>query len=332
VLLLDDRTSGRNDQQLQSIAHGVLSLEKVIREFGRTRRRLEVEKMRGSTYRQGYHDYNIATGGMVVFPRLIPAEHEGIFNDGYIESVAAGLDQLWGRGIERGTSTLFLGPAGSGKSSLALSYAVAAARRGECASVFLFEEWTRLACKRAASLGIDPSPYMESGLLFFEQINPAELSPGEFVQHVRDTVEKRGATIVIVDSLNGLLNAMPEEQYLIMQMRELLAYLNHRGVASIMVLAQAGLIGATMTSPVDLSYLADNVLLLRFFEARGEIRKSLSVVKKRGGIHEQSIRELSFAKGQIEVGKPLTDFRGLLTGTPLYLDDEPVLGGARDAI
>ncbi|MDQ1469146.1 MAG: circadian clock protein KaiC [Bryobacterales bacterium] len=332
VLLLDDRTSGRNDQQLQSIAHGVLSLEKVMREFGRTRRRLEVEKMRGSTYRQGYHDYNIETGGMVVFPRLVPAEHEGTFTDGYIESVSPGLDELWGRGIERGTSTLFLGPAGSGKSSLALSYAVAAARRGEVAAVFLFEEWTRLACKRAASLDIDPSPYVDRGLICFEQINPAELSPGEFVQHVRDTVEKRGATVVVIDSLNGLLNAMPEEQYIAMQMRELLAYLNHRGVASILVLAQAGLVGSNMTSPIDLSYLADNVLLLRYFEMHGEIRKALSVVKKRGGVHERSIRELALGKGKIEVGQSLTDFRGLLTGTPVYLGEEPMLGGARDAV
>jgi circadian clock protein KaiC len=331
VILLDDRTAGRNDQQLQSIAHGCLSLDKLPREFGRTRRRLEIEKMRGCTYREGFHDYNIETGGMAVYPRLVPRDHEGTFTEGYLEGVSPALDALWGRGIERGTSTLFLGPAGSGKSSLALSYAVAAARRGECASVFLFEELPRIACKRAASLNIDPSPYIESGRLHFRQINPAELSPGEFVQRVRDTVEKEGATVVIVDSLNGFLNAMPEEQYLAMQMRELLSCLNHRGVVTILVMAQAGLVGSHLASPVDLSYLADNVLLLRYFETGGEIRKALSVVKKRGGFHEQTIRELSFREGAIEVGPPLKAFRGVLTGAPYFVGGDATPGQAHDA-
>jgi circadian clock protein KaiC len=332
VILLDDNAGMEDGRQLHSIAHGVLSLSRIPREFGRTRRRLEVQKMRGSTYREGFHDYKIETGGIVVYPRLVTEEGTGIadidtrFPDGYVGSVSPALDELWGHGIERGTSTLFLGPAGCGKSSLALSYAVAAARRGESASVFLFEEWTRIACRRAANLNIDPCPFLESGLLYFEQINPAELSPGEFVQHVRESVVKRNASIVVIDSLNGFLNAMPGEQYLAMQLRELLAWLNHRGVATILVLAQAGLVGDNIISPIDLSYLADNVLLLRFFETDGEIRKAVSVVKKRGGFHEQTIRELSLRKGEIEVGQPLKEFRGVLTGTPVYIGSEPMLG------
>ncbi len=330
VLLLDDRTSGQNDLQLQSISHGVLLLEKVPREFGKTRRRIQVEKMRGSTYREGYHDYLIKTGGVVVYPRLVPGEHRGHCVEGYVKSDVPELDAIWGEGIDRGTSTLLIGPAGSGKSSIAMCYAVAAARRGEAAAVFLFEEWRRIACKRAAALGIDPTPFIENGLIHLQQIDPAELSPGEFVHHVREAVEKNGAKIVVIDSLNGFLNAMPGEQHLPMQMHELLAFLNQRGIATFLLLAQAGLVGSNMTSPVDLSYLADNVLLLRFFEGSGRVHKALSVVKKRGGEHEQTIRELRFRAGRIEVGEPLEQFRGVLTGVPRYVGSAPALAGEKD--
>ncbi len=330
VLLLDDRTSGPNDLQLQSISHGVLVLEKVAREFGKTRRRIQVEKMRGSTYREGYHDYHIATGGVVVYPRLVLGEHREHFVEGYVTSEIAELDAIWGEGIDRGTSTLLIGPAGSGKSSIAMSYAFAAARRGETAAVFLFEEWRRIAIKRAAALGMDPAPFIENGLIRLEQVDPAELSPGEFVQHVRDAVEKNGAKVVIIDSLNGFLNAMPGEQHLPMQMHELLAFLNQRGVATFLVLAQAGLVGSNMTSPVDLSYLADNVLLLRYFEGKGRVHKALSVVKKRGGEHETTIRELNLGVGGIQVGPPLEQFRGVLSGIPKYLGSEPALSGVKD--
>jgi len=327
VLLLDDRTSDAEDLQLQSIAHGVVYLEKVPREYGKTRRRVQVAKLRGSTYREGYHDYSIETGGVKVYPRLIAHEHHVPVSDGTVSSGLSELDALWGGGLDRGTSTLLLGPAGSGKSSLAMSYAISAVRRGEFASIFLFEEWVHLACKRAAALNMDPCPYLEQGMLHIQQIDPAELSPGEFIQQVRESVEIRGAKVIVIDSLNGYLNAMPGEQHLAIQMHELLAYLNQRGVITILVLAQAGLMGSAMTSPVDLSYLADNVMLFRYFEAGGRVRKAMSIVKKRSGEHEDTIRELQFKDGRIVVGQALSSFRGVLTGVPTYVGSEQQLGG-----
>jgi circadian clock protein KaiC len=211
-----------------------------------------------------------------------------------------------------------------------MTYAVAAARRGEYASVFLFEEWMRTACRRAAGLGADPKPFVKSGMIHLEQVDPAELAPGEFIQHVRDTVELHNAKVVVIDSLNGFLNAMPGEQHLSLLMHELLSYLNQRGVATILVLAQTGLVGPNMVSPVDLSYLADNVLLFRLFESEGQIRKALSVLKKRSGEHEETIRELRLRSGEIFVGPPLSEFRGLLTGIPIYVGTESMLSGATD--
>jgi circadian clock protein KaiC len=325
VLLLDDHTATERDLQLQSIAHGVLILEKVPRDYGRTRRRLQIAKMRGSVYREGFHDYTIVTGGVEVYPRLVASEHKEDTPQGVSPSGLRELDQLWGGGIERGTSTLLLGPAGSGKSSIALSYAIAAARAGDFVSMFLFEELTQMACKRGAGLNLDPRPWMEAGRLHMEQIDPAELSPGEFIQHVRDTVELQGAKVVIIDSLNGFMNAMPDEAHLPLQMHELLGFLNHRGVLTILVLSQAGLMGANMTTPVDLSYLADNVMLFRYFEAMGRVRKAVSVVKRRSGPHEDTIRELTMANGCITIGDALTGFRGVLTGVPSYVGSERAL-------
>jgi circadian clock protein KaiC len=330
VLLLDDRTSGQQDLQLQSIAHGVVLLQVVPRDFGKTRRRIHVAKMRGTVYREGFHDYSIRTGGVVVYPRLVAGEHREKSEQGIVQSGIKALDALWCDGLDRGTSTLFIGPAGSGKSTIAMAYAVAAASRGEYSAIFLFEELVRTACKRASKLEIDPCPFVEKGLLHMEQIDPAELAPGEFVQHVRDTVEKKNARVIIIDSLNGFINAMPGEQHLPMQMHELLAYLNQRGVVTILVLAQSGLVSATMTSPVDLSYLADNVLLLRLFENEGGIHKALSVIKKRTGEHEQTIRELSFKNNKINVSEPLTVLHGVLSGVPTYVGAEPRLPGAKD--
>lgn len=326
VLLLDDRTATERDLQLRSIAHGVLMLEKVPREYGRTRRRIQIAKMRGCAYREGYHDYIIATGGVEVFPRLVAAEHG---SDPGREAISSGfprLDALWGRGLDRGTSTLLLGPAGSGKSSIALCYAIAAARRGESVAMFLFEEWTELASRRGAGLNLDPRPWIEAGKLKMEQIDPAELSPGEFIQRVRKAVERNNAKLVVIDSLNGFINAMPGEQHLAIQMHEVLAYLNQMGVVTIVVLSQAGLMGSNMTTPVDLSYLADNVMLFRYFEAEGRVRKALSVVKKRSGPHEDTIRELIMADGSISIGDPLAGFRGVLTGVPTYVGSERMLG------
>jgi circadian clock protein KaiC len=327
VLLLDDRTSGADDLQLQSIAHGVLFLDKTDRDYGKTRRRVRVSKLRGSTYREGYHDYTMQTGGVVVCPRLVANEHRQFDVEGSISSGNTELDAIWGGGIDRGTSTLLIGPAGSGKSSIAMAYAMAAVQRGEYVSIFLFEEWVRLACKRAAALNMDPRPYMDSGQLHMQQIDPAEMSPGEFIQHVRDSVEKRGAKVVLIDSLNGYINSMPGEHHLAIQMHELLAFLNQRGVVSIMVLAQSGMMGAAMSSPVDLSYLADNVMLFRYFEAGGRVRKAMSIVKKRSGQHEDTIRELEMIDGHIRVGQSLSSFRGVLTGVPTYVGSEHMLGG-----
>jgi circadian clock protein KaiC len=325
VLLLDDRTATAQDLELKSIAHGVILLETIPRGYGRVRRRLQVSKMRGSVYRDGYHDYSIATGGVEVYPRLVASEFHVDGPSGTVPSGHPQLDALWGDGRDRGTSTLLLGPAGSGKSTIALSYACTAAKRGEFAAMFLFEELAYLACKRGASLGIDPAPHIKSGKLQMEQIDPAELSPGEFVQRVRDTVEKKGASVIIIDSLNGFINAMPGESHLALHMHELLGFLNQHGVVSIMVLSQAGLMGSTMHSPVDLSYLADNVMLFRFFEAVGRVRKALSVVKKRGGKHEDTIRELLMRDGTITIGNALTDFRGVLTGVPAYVGSAEAL-------
>ncbi len=291
--------------QLQSIAHGVLLLEKVPRDYGRTRRRVQIAKMRGSVYREGYHDYTIVTGGVEVYPRLVASEHLEETPRGVSPSGLPHLDQLWGGGLERGTSTLLLGPAGAGKSSIALSYAIAAARAGDFVSMFLFEELTQMACKRGAGLNLDPRPWIESGRLHMEQIDPAELSPGEFIQHVRDTVEKQGARVVVIDSLNGFMNAMPDEAHLPLQMHELLGFLNHRGVLTILVLSQAGVMGANMTSGVDLSFLVDYVMHFRFFEGMGRVRKAFSVLKKRSGPHVDTIRELTMANGCITIGKPL---------------------------
>lgn len=318
VLLLDDRTISLQDGQLESIAHGVLVLERIPREYGGTRRRLQVSKMRGTVFREGYHDYLVNTGGIEVYPRLVAAEHRTETAQSPITSGIPQLDALWGGGIDRGTSTLLLGPAGSGKSSIALSYAVTSARAGEFVSVFLFEELVSIACRRSAGLGLDPRPLIQEGLIHLEQIDPAELSPGEFIQHVRDTVEKRNARVVVIDSLNGFMNAMPGEAHLPLQMHELLGFLNHHGVVSILVLSQAGLMGSAMQQSVDLSYLADNVMLFRYFEASGRVRKALSVVKKRSGAHEDTVRELTMSDGRIKIGDALTGFRGVLSGVPVW--------------
>ncbi len=319
VLLLDDRTAeGSHDLQLQSIAHGVLMMQSLERDFGIKRRRLEVRKLRGSSFREGFHDYTIATGGIAIFPRLIASEHKPGFQRQSVPSGLNELDTLFGGGIDTGTSTLFIGPAGCGKSTVALKYAVSAARRGEKAIIFTFDEAFATLVDRAQGLGMDTASCLAAGTLEIQQIDPAELSPGEFVARVRRLVEEENLRVLVVDSMNGFLNAMPHEQFLAMQLHELLAYLGQQGVATILTLAQHGFIG-TMQSPVDVSYLADTVLLFRYFEYKGEIRQALSVLKKRSGRHERAIRELRFGPNKISVGEPLTDFRGVLTGVPSFV-------------
>ena len=315
VILLDDRTNSDRDLQLQSIAHGVLALENLPRDYGIKRRRLEVLKLRGSSFREGFHDYGIKHGGLSVYPRLIASEHKTGFQQEQISSGIKELDALVGGGIDRGTSTLVMGPAGAGKSTIAAKYAFAAMQRGEPAAVYLFDEGIRSYLFRLKSLGFDAKPFLEQGLFHLHQIDVAELSPGEFAHRVHEAVETDGAKVVIIDSLNGFLNAMPGEKYLPMQLHELTTFLNQKGVASFMVLAQHGLIGREMQTPVDVSYLADSVLLLRFFEANGEVRQAISMIKKRSGSHERSIRELRL-QGGIIVGDPLFDFKGVLTGVP----------------
>lgn len=321
VLLLDDRTAeGSQDLQLQSIAHGVVMMQSLERDFGINRRRLEIRKLRGSPYREGFHDYTIETGGLSIYPRLVAAEHNRGFERKRVLSGIAELDALFGGGLDTGTSTLFMGPAGCGKSTLALRYAISSALRGEKAVIFTFDEAISTLIERAEGLGMDPSKLMADGNLDVEQIDPAELSPGEFVARVRRLVEDEHLRVVVVDSMNGFLNAMPHEQFLAMQLHELLAYLGQQGVATIFTMAQHGFIGQ-MQSPIDVSYLADTVLFFRYFEHAGEIRQALSVVKKRSGPHERAIRELVFGTDGISVGEPLREFEGILTGVPSFIGE-----------
>ena len=318
VLLLDDRTAeGSHDLQLQSIAHGVVMMQSLERDFGIKRRRVEIRKLRGSPFREGFHDYTIETGGLAVYPRLIAAEHRPGFERKCVPSGLQGLDDLFSGGIDTGTSTLFIGPAGCGKSTIALRYAVSSAQRGEKAVIFTFDEAVATLVERAKGLGMDVTDLVANRSLEIQQIDPAELAPGEFVSRVRRLVEQEHLRVLVLDSMNGFLNAMPHEQFLSMQLHELLSYLGQQGVATILTLAQHGFIG-NMRSPIDVSYLADAVLLFRYFEFAGEIRQALSVIKKRSGPHERVIRELIFGKGRITVGAPLREFRGVLTGTPNF--------------
>jgi circadian clock protein KaiC len=317
VMLLDDRTSEPHDLQLQSLAHGVIILEQTPPLYGGDRRRLRVLKLRGRKFRSGYHDFTIQTGGISVYPRLVPAEHQTQFPQRQLSSGLAGLDTLLGGGVDYGTATLVLGPAGTGKSSMTVQYAAAAAQRGERAAVFVFDERLATLFERTRALGTDLEPHVASGRLQVTQIDPAELSAGEFAAAVRRSVEDAGCRLVIIDSLNGYLQAMADEKQLSVQLHELLSYLGNLGVATIMVMAQHGL-ASSMWSPVDVSYLADTVVLLRHFEARGRIRKAISVMKKRSGAHENAIRELTLGRDGVRVGAPLDDFVGVLTGVPRY--------------
>jgi circadian clock protein KaiC len=317
VLLLDDKDVASGDMQLLTLAHGVLLLEQLAPVYGSERRRLRVSKLRGVKYRGGYHDVTIRTGGLVVFPRLVAAEHKQSPKFGRVSSGIPAIDSLLGGGLDRGTSTLIMGPAGSGKSSLASQYAVAAAQRGENVAMFLFDESRFTLLTRCSGISVTLQEEMESGRVSVQQIDPAEVPPGEFVQLVREQVEERKISILVIDSLNGYVNAMPEERFLTIHMHELLTYLGQHGVATLLVVAQHGLVGSTMFAPVDVSYLADTVILFRYFELSGEIRKAVSVVKKRSGSHEKAIRPFAIGSEGLMVGPPLTEFHGVLSGTPL---------------
>jgi len=321
IVLLDDLSASQDDLQLHSIANGVVLLEQRAIEYGAERRRLRVIKMRGVPFRGGFHDFTIETGGLTIFPRLVAAEHHKAFVGEFTPSGNAELDQLLGGGLERGTNALLIGAAGVGKSSLALTYAIAAAERGEHAVFFAFDEGRGTVEARARTLGLPLQKHVESGLIRFQQIDPAELSPGEFAAGVRLSVERDNASVIVIDSLNGYLNAMPDERFLLLQMHELLSYLGQQGVLTILILAQHGLVGP-MDTPLDISYLSDAVLMLRYFELAGTVRRALSVVKKRSGNHEHSIREFRLSGAGISLGPPLKEFSGIFSGTPSYTGDE----------
>lgn len=316
VLLLDstDRSSGG----VESIAHGVMQLDQFALEYGSERRRLRVMKLRGARYRGGYHDFVIETGGLRVFPRLVAAEHHASFPEEEVSSCSAELDGLLGGGLQRGTSTLLVGPTGVGKSVLASGYAAAAAGRGDHAAMYIFDESSATLLRRSDGLQLGVREQVAAGRIQLRQLDPAELSPGEFDHLVREAVEGAGARVVVLDSLNGYLNAMGEERAVLVQLHELLTYLGQQGVLTLLTIAQHGLIGDRIQAPIDVSYLADSVILLRYFEAAGQLRRAISVVKKRSGTHEPTIRELRLGPG-IQVGEPLREFSGVLTPAPVYV-------------
>jgi circadian clock protein KaiC len=330
VLLLDDRTGGIEDDHLQSLAHGVVLLEQLANQYGAERRRLRVCKMRGVSFRGGFHDFAIRRGGLEVYPRLVAAEHVTEFVDEDRPTGNPQLDRLLGGGLPTGTSTLLMGPAGTGKSTIATQFAVAAAARGERTALFIFDENIGTFRSRSRKLGLNIEPSLENGLMTTQQVDPAELSSGEFASIVRRAAEGldvpgRPARLIVVDSLNGYLNAMPEERFLTAQLHELLSYLGQLGVITILTVTQSGMVGST-PAPVDTTYLADNVILFRYFEAAGRVRRALSVVKKRNGPHEITIREMELSPGGIQIGEPLADFHGVLTGVPTFVGKQsPVI-------
>ncbi|MXP42881.1 ATPase domain-containing protein [Allopontixanthobacter sediminis] len=317
VLILDDRTAEPGDLQLHSIAHGVISLEHSASDFGSERRRLRVIKLRGLKYRGGYHDFTIERGGLRIYPRLVASEHHREFDSAPISTGLAELDALLGNGLTPGTNTLLSGPAGVGKTTTAVRCLLSSLERGDKAAYYLFDERISTLLSRCAALGMDLSPYIESGQLDLRQIDPAELSPGEFAGAVQSAVEEDDARMVVIDSLNAYLHAMPSDNFLVLQMHELLSYLSQQGIVSLMILGQHGVTGE-LRSDVDISYLADTVMLLRFFEAKGTVRKSMAVIKTRTSDHERTIREFSIDRAGIRIGQPLTAFEQILSGNPRY--------------
>jgi circadian clock protein KaiC len=330
VLLLDDLTTDILDKTVHSVAHGVVRLEELAPEYGAERRRVRVVKYRGRKFRGGFHDFTIKTGGLEIYPRLISSEHRTSFDRTPRSSGVEGLDALLGGGLERGSSCLVLGPAGTGKSLISLYFALAAVERGERAALFIFDEELGLLFARVKAFGFDVQALMDGGMLLVQQIDAAELSPGEFTAKVRACVEKHDVRTVVIDSLNGYQAAMPEEHYLLLHMHELLQFLNRQGATTLLTVAQHGLVGE-MKAPIDVTYLADTVLLLRYFEALGQVRRAVSVIKKRGGQHEKTIREYEIGANGLEVGAPLKDFQGVLRGVPNFVGPGSGLMGERSS-
>jgi circadian clock protein KaiC len=320
VMFLDDRTSSNGDLQVRSIAHGVIALEQSTKDYGSERRRVRVVKYRGIAFRGGMHDYSIVHGGLVVYPRLVASESRVLDQNVQLKSGMSELDELLGGGLEEGSSTLVAGPPGTGKSSLAAQIAYAALQRGDRAALFLFEESMNKLLNRADGFNMNLRGYLDSGMLTIRQIDPAELSPGEFAHTVCESAS-HGAKVVVIDSLNGYLNAMPDERFLTTHLHELLTFLGQRGVVTILVGVQHGMLGGNMTTSVDASYLADNVIMLRYFENDAEVRQAVSIFKKRGSSHERTIREFKITKNGISIGPILRGFHGILTGVPTYVGE-----------
>lgn len=320
ALFVNDRTGEQSDMHLFSLLHSIISLDNRTAEYGTLRRRLQVIKVRGCAFRDGYHDFVIRRGGLRVFQRLVAAEQPTLYARESLKSGLEGLDALLGGGLARGTSTLVVGPAGSGKSSIATQYAHASATRGEHTAVFLFDESVATFAERSAGLGLDITPLVNAGTLSVRRVDSAELSPGEFSCTVCEAVEKDHACLVVIDSLSGYLNSMPSERFVALHLHELLTYLGQRGVTTIVLMAQHGLFGTDTHMSVDATYLVDTVVLLRYFEALGEVRQAISVIKKRTGEHERTIRELHL-DGMVSVGEPVREFQGVLTGSPVFVGD-----------
>jgi circadian clock protein KaiC len=330
AVLLDDLTAEVDDLNLHSLSHAVIRMEHLAPLYGAERRRLRVIKMRGTAFRGGFHDYVIRRGGLTIYPRLVAADHPSTFPEAQVGSGNVALDALIGGGLDRGTSTMLIGPSGVGKSTVAAAYVTAALERGERALMLAFDETTSVLMRRCRGLGMDLAPHVASGRLRIEQIDPAEISPGEMAARVQDAVEREDAGIVVIDSLTGYHNAMPEERFLLLQMHEILTYLNQQGVVTLLILAQHGMVGP-MKAAVDLTYLSDTILLFRTFEAAGELRRAISVAKKRTGPHESTIRELRIDTRGIAVGEPLRRFRGIMTGVPTFDGEADTLLPDRDA-
>jgi circadian clock protein KaiC len=326
VVMLDDLTGETNDRAVHSIAHSVIHLDQLAPIYGAERRRLRVAKCRGQSFRGGYHDFTIAEGGVIVFPRLVAAEQRKGFSGQGLLSGVPELDALAGGGLPSGSSTLVIGPSGTGKTLLVLQYLKAAVQRGERAALLVFDEELGLLFARARGMGIDLAAMRESGRLFVEQMDAAELSPGEFSYRVRSAIDREKIRTVAIDSLNGYQASMPEEQFLTLHLHELLQYLNRRGATTFLTLAQSGMVGE-MKQPADLTYLADSVVMLRYFEALGRVRRAISVIKKRGGAHEDTIREFKIDKRGISVGEPLQEFQGVLRGVPTFVGRTDTLMG-----
>jgi circadian clock protein KaiC len=327
VLLLDDRSHSAQEGQVQSIVHGMIALQTVPLKFGINRRFLSVPKMRGSSFREGNHDYVIKGGGITVFPRLLATSGSIDFPPDTFSSGNPQLDTLVGGGLDAGTGSLFMGPAGSGKSTVASMYASVAAAAGHRVLYFAFDEVVGILTRRAQQIGLNFETHLRSGMLRLEQVDPAEIAPGELAARIVEAVDNEGVRMVVLDSLNGYVNAMPQEDFLHLHLHELLGYLNQRGIVTIMVLAQHGLVGP-MGVPVDVSYLADAVMLMRFFEARGAMKKAVSMIKKRTGFHEDTIRELTLTPKGMVIGQPLVEFEGVMTGVPRVLGGQlnPAVG------